>query len=100
MTHQAHIRGKRYVRLTFTPHESKRRTVWAIELSAGVYVVVSRSGERHRSMGKQNGVTVEREEIILAAPEECRIEPAGMSLIYCRMELLPACNLNLPADIS
>lgn len=86
MTHQTHHQGHPYVRLTFTPAGSSRqRTVWAIQEGPNTF---RRAADDGGPWQRKKGNTV-TEEVIIALPHERTTDPAGVSLHYCRMEVLP-----------
>lgn len=78
-TYQTHLRGKPYVRVTFTPEgTTKERTIWGVKIkeSPGLvqYRVYTREGEM-------------LDEIVAAKPGTVEEIPARMNLRYGRFEI-------------
>ena len=88
MTHQTHdAKGRRYVQITFKPHDARRKvTRWALKVRPGYYVRADKDGGEWADPKAPSDV--ERIEIILTGQDVIE-RPAGVSLHYCKLEVLP-----------
>lgn len=83
--YQTHVRGRRYVRLTFRPAgATRRRTIWALQESERCYRRVNRDG----SIWQRETSTTVQEEVVLVTPTKATVRPAGVSLQYGTLEVL------------
>jgi len=87
VTHQTHSGGKPYVRITFEPHDAnKTRRVWAIKIGPCVYMRAGEDGGIW--LDPKAPAAFDRREVIITGADIVE-EPAGVSLHYGQMEVLP-----------